>query len=297
MREAGSRSPSRRSEFHAVYEEAEEWRDGFYLFLQNIYRLYPEDRFHALIREACSKHADDEAIYRYLQGRLPGIKPFLAPLTYALPSLAKQKAEMARQTTVLLEEKRDFDGYLEIGTVGRYVKSLARHCRIRGPVYLLNDAPPSSSPVDVFERGGLRRVGRFVPLEDYAPVEASRVPDASLDLMTCYIGLHHAAPDRRAAFIASLRRMLRPGGILILRDHDVTGEPMRAFVSLAHTVFNAGLGVPWETNLQERRHFEPVAEWVRLLESAGFRDTGHRVLQANDPTDNTLMAFERGSTA
>jgi hypothetical protein len=89
----------------------------------------------------------------------------------------------------------------------------------------------------------------------------------------------------------SIRRILRPGGIFVLRDHDVTTPEMETFVSLAHTVFNAGLGVPWETNRRELRHFAPVAEWRRRLESAGFRDTGQRLLQAHDPSDNVLMAF------
>jgi hypothetical protein len=66
---------------------------------------------------------------------------------------------------------------------------------------------------------------------------------------------------------------------------------MDIFVSLAHTVFNAGLGVPWETNRKELRYFAPVAEWKRRLESAGLRDSGKRLLQAHDPSDNVLMAF------
>jgi hypothetical protein len=70
------------------------WSDAFYRFLQNIYHLFPEDRFHALIQEACRAHRDDEAIYRYLQHHLKSIKPALADLTYALPALAQQKKEM-----------------------------------------------------------------------------------------------------------------------------------------------------------------------------------------------------------
>ena len=38
------------SEFQAVFNDTR-WHDGFYLFLQNIYRLYPEDRFHTLIKQ------------------------------------------------------------------------------------------------------------------------------------------------------------------------------------------------------------------------------------------------------
>jgi len=66
---------------------------------------------------------------------------------------------------------------------------------------------------------------------------------------------------------------------------------MRALVALAHTVFNAGLGEKWETNAAERRHFAPVAHWVEVLARAGLRDSGARLAQRLDPTDNLLMAF------
>ena len=107
-------------------------------------------------------------------------------------------------------------------------------------------------------------------------------------------GLHHIAPDVLTFFVQSIHRILRPGGIFILRDHDVTTPEINAFVSLAHTVFNAGLGVPWMTNQQELRFFVSVAEWMRRLQAAGLRHFGERLLQAHDPSDNTLMAFAKG---
>ena len=76
-----------------------------------------------------------------------------------------------------------------------------------------------------------------------------------------------------------------------MRDHDVKTPEMFTFVSLAHTVFNAGLRLPWEENARELRHFVSIDEWVRRLRSAGFADTGKRLLQAHDPSDNVLMAF------
>ena len=278
------------SEFHAVYSDLK-WHDAFYRFLQNIYRIYPEDRFHTLIKKACAAHRDDESIYRYIQLHLHTIKPAFAELFYALPSLAKQKREMLRQTLELLGERRDIDGYVEIGSTGRYAGVLRKHLRLSGPLVLVNDVPPSNSPVDIVERGQLAKLGTYVPLDDYAPISAASVPDASVDFVSCYIGLHHIEPRKLEAFVASIRRMLRPGGLFVLRDHDVTTPEMDAFVSLAHTVFNAGLGAPWEVNRQELRFFTSVAEWSRRLQGAGLRDSGKRLLQAHDPTDNMLMAF------
>jgi FAD/FMN-containing dehydrogenase/SAM-dependent methyltransferase len=278
------------SEFHAVYSDPK-WHDAFYRFLQHIYRIYPEDRFHTLIKAACAAHRDDESIYRHIQLHLHTIKPFLAEVFYALPSLAKQKREMLRQTLELLDGRRDIDGYVEIGSTGRYAGTLRKHLHLSGPLVLVNDVPPSNSPVDIAERGRLAKLGTYVPLADYAPIGQSSVADASVDFVSCYIGLHHIEPRKLDAFVASIRRMLRPGGVFILRDHDVTTPEMNAFVSLAHAVFNAGLGAPWEVNRRELRFFTSVAEWSRRLQAAGFKDSGKRLLQAHDPTDNMLMAF------
>lgn len=280
------------SEFHAIYSDTK-WHDAFYRFLQNVYRIFPEDRFHTLIKNACAEHADDESIYRYIQHRLASIKPPLAELFYAVPSLIKQKNEMARQTLELLGERRTIDGYVEIGSTGRYASVLRKHLQLHGTLAMVNDVPPTHSPVDIVERGGVRKLGRWVPLGNFEPIGADHVADESVDLVSCYIGLHHIAPAGLEPFVRSLHRMLRPGGIFILRDHDVTTPEMDKFVSLAHTVFNAGLGVPWEINQRELRHFAPVREWCRRLESAGFRDSGKRLLQAHDPSDNVLLSYTR----
>jgi hypothetical protein len=95
--------------------------------------------------------------------------------------------------------------------------------------------------------------------------------------------------------VRSIVRVLRPGGMFILRDHDVSTPQMRTFVSLVHTVFNAGLKEPWETNQRELRHFRPVADWVAYLQERGLSDSGQRQLQAHDPSCNVLMAFTKAA--
>jgi FAD/FMN-containing dehydrogenase len=280
-------------EFSRVFSDVH-WHDRFYKFLQNVYRIYPEDRFHALIKNTALALNDDEAIYRRIQRELPAIKPPLADLTMALPALFKQKREMATQTLQILGTKKRINGYAEIGSTGRYISELRKHVQISGPVYLVNDVVPGNSPVDIAERGGLAKIGSFVAMENYAPI-SSTVADASLDLVTCYIGLHHAPLDRLEAFVRSIIRVLRPGGIFVLRDHDVASPAMNDFVSLVHTVFNAGLNETWETNTRELRHFRSVADWVDYLRAQGLRDMGMRLFQANDPSDNVLMGFVKAA--
>jgi FAD/FMN-containing dehydrogenase/uncharacterized membrane protein YhaH (DUF805 family) len=281
-----------KSEFHAVFDDVV-WRDRFYLFLQNIYHLFPEGAFHALIHEATGKLEDDEAIYRRVQAGLPSIAPALAPLRYALPALAKQKEEMKRQTLALLGAKTSIDGYLEIGSTGRYVASLRSGLRMRGPVYLIGEEVPGTSPVDIVERGGIAQVGAFFPLADYAPIEERHIPSGSLDLVTCYIGLHHVPRAKLDDFIRSIARVLRKDGVFVLRDHDAGTDAMKTFVSLVHTVFNAGLMAPWSVDRAELRFFTGADEIARIVEAHGLIDAGERIFQARDPSRNALMAFRK----
>ncbi len=278
------------SEFHAVYSAVES-QDDFYRFLQNVYRIYPEDRFHTLIKQETGRHASDEEIYKGIQARLSEIKPFLADLFYAVPALKKQKREMTRQTLELLGDKREIDGCVEIGSTGRYLSDLRKHARITGDIVMVHDTAPSFSPVDIVERGRITKLGRFVDMKDYAPISADDIADHSVDLVTCFIGLHHSPPDRVSGFMASIHRILRPGGLFIIRDHDVKTQAMDDFVALAHTVFNAGLKMPWEFNQAELRHFAPVDTWVERIEKQGFKNLGKRLLQDHDPSDNVLMGF------
>jgi FAD/FMN-containing dehydrogenase/uncharacterized membrane protein YhaH (DUF805 family)/SAM-dependent methyltransferase len=289
-------SSARGSEFRTVLSTPS-GNDAVFRFLQNIFHLNPEDRLQALLLEGCRLHGDDEKVYRYIQEKLPTIKPFLGDFRFALPALGLQKREMARQTLELLGSRRRLNGLVEIGTTGRYVSELRKHVEIAGPITLVNDAPPTNSPVDILERGGLAQIGRFVPLRDYAPLNPADIPDASVDLVTCYIGLHHASPEQVEPFLRSVARVLRPGGLFILRDHDVQDPAMNHLVCLAHTIFNAGTHVSWETNRDERRHFVSALEWVRRIEACGLKADGRRLAQANDPTDNLLMAFEKSGAA
>jgi FAD/FMN-containing dehydrogenase/SAM-dependent methyltransferase len=284
------------SEFHQVMSSAV-WHDRIYAFLHNVFHLYPEDRFNFLIKDACERHESDESIYRCIQQGLPKIKPLLGDFTFAIPALRKQKQEMKRQTLTLLGSRRLVNGYVEIGTTGRYVSALRQAVRFDGQITLVNDFPPSNSPVEFLERGGIRKIGTYLPLASYAPLPPEALPDASVDMISCYVGLHHMTPATLNPFIRSVARILRPGGVFVLRDHDVRTPEMFRFVSLIHTIFNAGTGASWEQNRDELRYFVSVEEWVTRLRGVGLLDLGDRLLQPHDPSDNVLMAFTREQEA
>ena len=199
--------------------------DAFYRFLQNIYRLYPEDRFHTLIKEACAAHGDDEAIYRHAAGAAcPTIKPFLADPTYALPSLAKQKQEMARQTLELagrparlrrLRRDRHHRPLRERAAQAPALHGAAGAGERRG-------ARPTR-PVDIVERGQLGKLGTLRAagrLRAHPGGRRARRQRRPRDL------LHRPAPlpagEAGAPSCARSRACCGRAARSILRDHDVT---------------------------------------------------------------------------
>lgn len=277
------------SEFKAVFSDPK-WNKEFHRFLQVIYHLYPEDKFHKLIETTSKEKNTDEEIYKTVQKNLPKIKPALADLTYALPALKKQKKEMSRQVLQLLGNKKQINGYLEIGSTGRYISNLRKHIKLTGPVFITNDIAPNNSVADVFERGQIAKLGKFIPLT-YLPLPKEIIPDESLDLVTCHIGLHHCPIELLDGYIRSIRRVLRKGGMFIIRDHDVKTAEMATFVSVVHTVFNLGLNISWETDHAEFKSFKSFEEWSKLITSYDFKDTGARIIQDRDPSDNTLGCF------
>lgn len=278
------------SEFKTVFSNPK-WSKEFHRFLEVIFHLYPEDKFHQLIETTSKEKNTDEEIYKTIQQNLPKIKPFLSELTYALPALKKQKKEMSKQVLQLLGSKTQINGYLEIGSTGRYISDLRKHISLSGPVYITNDIAPNNSIADIFERGQITKLGKFIPLNNYQPLSEEVIPDETLDLVTCHIGLHHCPIELLDAYIRSIRRVLRKGGLFIIRDHDVKTAEMATFVSVVHTVFNLGLNISWETDQSEFKAFKSFEEWSKVITSYDFKDTGKRILQDRDPSDNTLGCF------
>lgn len=268
-----------------------ELHERFFLFLRNVFHLYPEHDFDALISKKVALHASDREIYEAILGELPSIKPALREIRYALPALRKQKAIMCEQTLALLDGRRKFSGYVEIGSPGRYLDRLGKNVRIAGTPILMDSTEPRYRPQDIMERGGLRKVGRYVSMNGYEPISATDVPDESVDLVTIYIGFHHSPKEKKEQYIRSIHRILRRNGVLIVRDHDVNSGEMIHFVALAHDVFNAGLELPWQTNADETRNFLSLAELEKLLVGIGFQKDDRRLLQPGDPTMNTLLKF------
>jgi len=279
--------------FEFIYNNPE-FKKEFFEFLVNVFHLYPENEMHNAIEQHTQKHSSDENIYKSLQESLSSIKPILADLTYALPALAKQKEVIGNQTTKLLgEEKKLFNGYLEIGSNGRYLDALEERLNFEGDVYFLSEVASTYSPVDMIDRGQICKSGVDIALNNYKSDLNSHIKTGSIDLATVYIGFHHCPLHLREEFITSIRDSLSSNGILILRDHNAYNKKMWHMVALAHDVFNMGTQETWEYNKAELRHFYSLVELDEILNKYGFKSNGQQLYQQGDPTKNALMRYQK----
>lgn len=268
-------------------------KNKFYNFLRNVFHLYPEDQFHLLIEKTTLQEKNDQNIYVKIQENLSSIKPLLSELSYALPALKKQKQEMMKQTVSLLNRNRKYNGYLEIGSNGRYYDLLEENIDITGNIFFMSDVEPGYSPLDLVDRGQITNPAQFLSLNSYQPQFEQKISMQSVDLITVYIGFHHCPLELRDNFFRAISNCLRTGGKLILRDHDVRDEDLHKIVCLAHDVFNAGTGISWSNNQNELRHFYTLDFIVEQLNSVGLHFDNTKLYQDGDPTINTLMSFTK----
>ncbi|MFE3545682.1 class I SAM-dependent methyltransferase [Nocardia sp. NPDC059177] len=68
---------------------------------------------------------------------------------------------------------------------------------------------------------------------EVGPAQELPLPDAEFDAVTCTFVMHHIPEPQRAAALAQMWRVLRPGGRLLLADASPTPR-MRAVLSVFH---------------------------------------------------------------
>lgn len=283
----------KKNNFKFIYSN-NKLKQEFSKFLKNVFNLYPEVEFHKLIDKTTKIKNNDKEIYLTVQSKLDGIDSILSPLTYQLPALKKQKEEMAKEAYELLKSgKKEYNGYLEIGSSGRYLDYLEEKIEISGERYYADGKEPGYSITEMIDRGQISVGAKYIPFTNYKTNYTKVIPKNSLELVTIYIGFHHCPIELRESFITSIRDTIRKGGKMILRDHDCNTDEQKVLVALAHDVFNLGTKETWETNEKEIRNFYSLDFIINFIENLGFKFENRTLFQEGDPTKNALMLFTK----
>lgn len=98
--------------------------------------------------------------------------------------------------------------------------------------------------------------------------------DNSFDLITCMMVLHHIPEDNLPKLIQEINRVMKPNGVLILREHDVstsTSKKQTCLLNLMHDFYD----YVWSDNPithseQWVAHYKSNQEWTTILKRSGF---------------------------
>lgn len=278
--------------FRQVFNRVGGQREGISDFLNNIFMQLDEKKFFLLVDSVLENpELNDEQIYALLYNRIGEAKPnAVSNLHGTLQALKTLKRDLGDQTAFLVGQ-RTVNGYVEIGYPGRLIRPLKKRLNVKGPFYVITDKEGLS---DYIEAGFPRPYDQFIFLNDYAPISESAIPTASVDLVCMYIGLHHAPKEKLDPFIASINRILKPGGMFILMDHDAHTKEVQNLVDVVHSIFNVGTGVKPQINNQEIRDFHSLHYWIDRIQAHGLiHDKQDPLIRQGDSTLNSLIRFDK----
>ncbi len=308
------------SNYRRVFQTTDQMKSEFEKFLKTIfYQLDEKKVFAAMEKILEDPNKTDEQVYTELLSQVGGMKKRFAPL-WQIWSLGVLKKGMGQQAAELLKNFRpsNFHDYMEIYD-RRYLNTIrkAAGLALDGRTIAVCNSP-SIGIVDRLTAGALFSSYPYkthVSLNDpdckdplmhpeqaYKPL-GDEVPDQSVDLIACLGGLHHTSRERIGTFAASMSKKLRPGAVLLIRDHNVANasgvaklpkDDLRALVSVVHTFVNASDGVSPEVEKKEIRDFKSMTEWTEILKKHHFtRVSPELLVLKDDPTENGMTAFVR----
>lgn len=285
-------------------------------FLVQIFNLAVPDEVMRVMSRAAWDPANQydihiyKCIHNHFHGQADGNRMDMAALPRiwrGIQQLRQQKKELTRQTLSIVSKLDMLDkikNYVCIGDNGKTVIDFTNELNITGKVWVIHNeiyVGETLPPIGVvLERGSLDSVAHeeiaFDYVSDLACKKLDKIASESIDMITMNQGLHHIPLEKLYGFLTEVMRILRPGGIFIIREHDLKlnpgdGKVPYPMLDLAHSVFNAVTGVSLHDEREEVRAFRPILEWREILENVGFVDSLIYEVEDGDPTWDEMMCF------
>ena len=141
-------------------------------------------------------------------------------------------------------------------------------------------APGSAVVSDVPEWYGHKRERLYTNVT-FQTLYSYRLPfeDGQFDTVLSLMVLHHI--DKVEITCQELRRIIKPGGLLFLREHDCENEEESRLIDLEHSVYELVLSTKSKQNILEylanyEGYYRPMNEWKKMLSQAGFQEVEHK---------------------
>ena len=97
--------------------------------------------------------------------------------------------------------------------------------------------------------------------------------DETFDVVTCFQVLHHVNLSELNRTISELYRVLKKGGILIIREHDCIDDNVRLLIDIEHTLYETVTNGKSKMNgvqlcdYKDGGNYNTIKNWVKLIET------------------------------
>lgn len=124
--------------------------------------------------------------------------------------------------------------------------------------------------------------------------EALSLPDESVDIITIFHALHHS---KDALFrLRDIHRILKIGGLFVLKDHDVSNLDVANIVSFEHFVYSIGEGTATINDAKNYNDIEPMYYYSADYIKNYLVNIGFEVIMSNiydNPTRTYKIVFRK----
>lgn len=182
--------------------------------------------------------------------RHPFQRPFLfAKVDIMLPKLGNRAQDRVEHLLKVLPEGESLKVYVDLG---------AGDCEI-------TQAIAEELGVEKAYAYDIHESGCTGGLVEYRQIANDKIdlPADSVDLVTAFVSLHHLPFESK--YLGEIKRVLRPGGLFFIREHDVRDSRMRKYLLDKHKYYDAT-----RTHMTHVHKFWSRSELRRILERAGF---------------------------
>jgi ubiquinone/menaquinone biosynthesis C-methylase UbiE len=162
--------------------------------------------------------------------------------------------------------------YLDIGCFdGAITQAIGMHfkldtCNIHGVDIKLYDSTDSADAAESNKYNNItfnEYDGKQLPFED-----------GSFELVTCLMTLHHIDPLNLPTLISEIMRVLAPGGVVIIREHDTQTHSQEAVaLDLMHDFYDyvwaTDNNYVWEDS-HRKNNYKTHETWAQLFHTVGM---------------------------
>ena len=144
---------------------------------------------------------------------------------------SRSRSRALKTVSMLPISKTEYVSYLDLGCAdGSISGALAEELKVKE--LFLVDIDPKWRTVCEQKQQHENFTRTFMLIKD----DIIDLPDNSLDLITCFMVLHHVFDQNK--IFSEISRVLKPGGILFVREHDIGIEPKQVvpYLNLLHLV-------------------------------------------------------------